>query len=344
MRNCLIPLIILAFAAPAGAQLVNGGFETCSAFPSNTGQWQVVQGWNNAGSMVASPDYFHYNAPAAADIPETPLAWVDASEGQAIMGLIACGRKFTQLREYVTAVFSEPLEVGRIYRVAFRITNGRRTPVSTAGLGVKGLGLYFSTSQPVQSSQTPLLVTPHWTIDEVLYSEEWESFSCTFEAVQPFMYMTFGLFGTDDDKEIVVADGHEPLYAYYFLDDVSLTPMPSDNKPNINPDVRAPRPSSGGVYIPEPFYVPNSFTPNNDGFNDEFRPVAGSVSEWEFSVFNGWGERVFHTLDSSAGWDGSFNSRKAEAGSYVWEIRYREFSDTAGWTEREERGVVTLVR
>ena len=46
------------------------------------------------------------------------------------------------------------------------------------------------------------------------------------------------------------------------------------------------------------FYVPNSFTPNNDGQNDEFIPVltAGYDRErgYEFRIYNRWGEEVFY--------------------------------------------------
>lgn len=341
----LTAFILLMLASATGkAQLVNGGFETHSALPSNVGQWQVVHGWNNAGSLVSSPDYYHYQSSAEADIPETPLALVDAFEGEAIMGFIACGRKHNNLREYLTAVFSEPLIVGKSYRVSFRLTNGLKTLFSTAGLAVNGLGLYFSTSQPVQQAQTPLVVTPQWTINDLFYSPEWELFTYTFEADQPYLYMTFGLFGTDDDKDIVVAEGHEPQYAYYFIDDVNLIRLPTDNRPTYDPDRRAPRPLASRPYKPTAFYVPNSFTPNGDGYNDIFIPIAGAISQWEFSVFNSWGERVFYTDDSSRGWDGNYNSKQAGNGTYVWEVKYQEFDDEIGWVLKEERGVVTLVR
>jgi len=337
-----IALLISGFSF---AQLVNGGFETCSSYPSSTGQWQVVQGWNNAGSLVASPDYFHYSASAAADIPETPMAIVEAFEGQGIMGLIACGRQFTNLREYLTAAFESPMQIGMRYRISFRLTNGYKTAVSTGGLAVDQLGLFLSTSQPIQDAQLPLLAVPQLIIDDVFFSEDWQRVSFSFTADQPYLYMTFGVFGTDDDKNIIIADGLDPVYAYYFFDDVRVVKNPDDNRPDIDPIEREPEARlPDGTFNPEPFYVPNSFTPNGDGFNDTFKPIGGAVSEWEFAVFNSWGERVFFTEDESQGWSGHYNSKRADNGAYVWEVRYSVFDEEAGWLLKDERGVVTLIR
>lgn len=344
LNNITASFAGLVITVGACAQLQNGGFETCSSFPSNTGQWQVVQGWNNAGSMVASPDYYHYSGSSAADLPETPLALVEAWDGEAVMGFIACGRQNTNLREYITGVFSEPIKVGNRYRLTFRITNGERTFFSTAGLAVKGLGVHFSTTQPVQEAQLPLNLQPQWIVSEVLYSPEWQTFTFTFDADQPYLYLTVGVFGDDSDKEIVVADGDDPVYAYYFLDGLSLVRISEDGRPVRDPIEREPKPNPDVPYAPEPFFIPNSFTPNGDGFNDEFRPVAGTVNEWEFAIYDRWGERVFFTEDETFGWNGWYNSRRADSGTYAWSIRYRVFTEELGWVDREDHGVVTLLR
>lgn len=40
-------------------------------------------------------------------------------------------------------------------------------------------------------------------------------------------------------------------------------------------------------------FIPNSFTPNNDGLNDVFIPLAQSVKNYEMNIFNRWGLKVF---------------------------------------------------
>jgi gliding motility-associated-like protein len=73
-------------------------------------------------------------------------------------------------------------------------------------------------------------------------------------------------------------------------------------------------------------FVPNAFSPNGDGYNDEFLLFsnAGSVSMIEsFIIFDRWGQMVFQgdqLLPNSpaSGWDGSFQGKKADTGVYTW--------------------------
>lgn len=66
-------------------------------------------------------------------------------------------------------------------------------------------------------------------------------------------------------------------------------------------------------------YVPNSFTPNNDGRNDVLRPVMYGIKElYFFRVYNRWGQLVFETSDATKGWDGRQRSAPAEMQTLVW--------------------------
>lgn len=62
-------------------------------------------------------------------------------------------------------------------------------------------------------------------------------------------------------------------------------------------------------FVQEPFnvFVPNSFTPNNDGRNDVFKPIgtAWMPGTYEITIFNRWGEVVFYSTDPEQPWDGS---------------------------------------
>ena len=69
------------------------------------------------------------------------------------------------------------------------------------------------------------------------------------------------------------------------------------------------------------FFLPNSFTPNGDGVNDEFYPVGDKVSldSYSFKVFNRWGEMVFSTNEFGTGWDGKYQNNQVKD-AYVWKI------------------------
>ncbi len=71
-------------------------------------------------------------------------------------------------------------------------------------------------------------------------------------------------------------------------------------------------------------WLPNAFTPDNDGLNDVFR-VLGNLGRLEFfglSVYNRWGERVFHTEDKHKGWNGLHKGMPVGMGTYVYLLQY----------------------
>ena len=73
-------------------------------------------------------------------------------------------------------------------------------------------------------------------------------------------------------------------------------------------------------------FIPNVFSPNNDGFNDYFTiyPGADGVEVQNFTIYSRWGEIVFNNpgpfdpLDESQGWDGSFAGKDVLPGVYVY--------------------------
>lgn len=95
------------------------------------------------------------------------------------------------------------------------------------------------------------------------------------------------------------------------------------------------------AYTGPEFYVPNAFTPNNDGRNDLFRVIAAGVPKLDFlQVWDRWGQEVFRTSDLSTPWDGTIKGKPAGTGTYVWMV---QGVDYLGRTF-SRRGTVTLIR
>ena len=67
--------------------------------------------------------------------------------------------------------------------------------------------------------------------------------------------------------------------------------------------------------------VPNVFTPNGDGMNDEFRVVYRSIKEFHGWVYNRWGHKVYEWTDPAKGWDGTIGGKPAAEGAYYYVIR-----------------------
>lgn len=87
--------------------------------------------------------------------------------------------------------------------------------------------------------------------------------------------------------------------------------------------------------------VPTAFTPNNDGLNDYFRPHnALKADNYEFKVFNRWGQLVFHSRNWREKWDGKINGRLQGTGVFVWMLSYTH-RDTG--KKVFQKGTVTLI-
>jgi gliding motility-associated-like protein len=67
-------------------------------------------------------------------------------------------------------------------------------------------------------------------------------------------------------------------------------------------------------------YVPNAFTPNDDGLNESFSPVLRGGKNFTFTVFDRWGKIVFESIDITKGWDGTFKGEPCPLGVYVWKL------------------------
>ncbi len=76
------------------------------------------------------------------------------------------------------------------------------------------------------------------------------------------------------------------------------------------------------IYTDYTFYIPNSFSPNNDGKNDEFYCKGEGVMEFKMDIFDRWGTIVFTTTDINQHWDGKplKSARVAQQDSYVYDI------------------------
>ena len=86
--------------------------------------------------------------------------------------------------------------------------------------------------------------------------------------------------------------------------------------------------------------IPNAFSPNEDGVNDEFFPIHFGLRELEFNVYNRWGQKLYTTTVQDAGWDGTFNGKPQEVGVYVYTVTGVSFEDEEVFLT----GNVTLLR
>lgn len=74
------------------------------------------------------------------------------------------------------------------------------------------------------------------------------------------------------------------------------------------------------------YFVPNTFTPDGDKFNNEFVAVFTSgydPKQFNMKIFDRWGELLFETNDPEVGWDGTYQNKLCQTGTYLWKIDFK---------------------
>jgi gliding motility-associated-like protein len=88
------------------------------------------------------------------------------------------------------------------------------------------------------------------------------------------------------------------------------------------------------------FYIPEAFTPNEDGINDDFYGDGESIRSYNMKISDRWGELIFESNDKDFHWDGSYKGKQVAIGVYVYDFF---IIDTCG-DEHYYRGGVKLLR
>lgn len=83
-------------------------------------------------------------------------------------------------------------------------------------------------------------------------------------------------------------------------------------------------------------HIPTAFTPDDNGLNDQWKPVVRGVSGYKLRIFNRWGEQVFETGNPDKGWDG----KDAPTGAYAYTLSFI----TAYGQKVSEKGTFTIIR
>ncbi len=87
-------------------------------------------------------------------------------------------------------------------------------------------------------------------------------------------------------------------------------------------------------------FVPNVFTPNNDGNNDLLKVYSSTIKSMEFSIFNQWGQLIWQTTNINGGWDGTYKGKLQPGTVYIYVLK-------ATMTDNSiinKKGSVTLLR
>lgn len=87
-------------------------------------------------------------------------------------------------------------------------------------------------------------------------------------------------------------------------------------------------------------YVPNAFTPNGDGNNDQVHVHSESIKNLSFYVYSQWGELLFISKELSKGWDGTYKGTQEPPGVYIYNLK----ATLNNGEEVTKKGTITLLR
>ncbi len=90
------------------------------------------------------------------------------------------------------------------------------------------------------------------------------------------------------------------------------------------------------------FYIPNAFSPNNDGINDTFYGKGIFITQYEMKIFDRWGNMIFISDDINKHWDGKANygNEIAQGDVYIYSIKITDINKR----KHDYKGIVTLVK
>ena len=88
------------------------------------------------------------------------------------------------------------------------------------------------------------------------------------------------------------------------------------------------------------FFIPNVFSPNGDGLNDEVNVHGYCVGSYVLDIYSRWGEKVFSTSSKGESWDGNFKGKAMDTGVFVYKVNVMTIDNK----EFNLKGNITLLR
>jgi len=87
-------------------------------------------------------------------------------------------------------------------------------------------------------------------------------------------------------------------------------------------------------------FVPNAFSPNNDGYNDDLKVFGNCIESLVFRIYNRWGELVFETTDKTSAWDGVYKGMMLNADVFVYQLN----AELKSGESINKKGNITIVK
>ncbi|MEN0005769.1 MAG: gliding motility-associated C-terminal domain-containing protein [Bacteroidota bacterium] len=350
----------------------NPDFESFTAIPLVEASFEELDSWDR---VCFTPDFLHVDG-----FPFQNPFWSDffPDEGDGAI-FMASGFFDEKLEEAVGQQLAQPLQAGGLYKFSLdMMLQGSAT--GSGAIRVYGLESppvldpdnTFSASEGLAGAE--LL----FEIGQIGSRNLYTTYTACFKPIKSYQYLVIAahlqlVFADNAALELVLsAEEQQDILGPDTLacaeDGFSLTIPPFvDEAQWENGDTITLRPiPSSGLYsieavsngclledtiavaiefcIPPSLFIPNAFSPNDDGINDYFEVYSNySFKEFELQIYDRWGSQVFRSSDPSSFWNGEINGANANIGTYLVCLKYRLNGDPSG-SMRVETSDLFLLR
>jgi len=322
--------------------VINGGFDSLIQCPSNVGDINKAYSWFQPIRQVSTSDLYNSCSSLPISVPKNIMGYQNSFSYGGYSGIRIYANNYPNAREYIETKLSSPLKKDYTYCVEFYVSLA-----DTANFAVSSIGAFFSKDSVLIDNlpnNSLISVTPQIQNDSLFIindKKNWIHIAANFIAKGEEQFMTIGNFYDDiytEKKYQKVSNFNVPTWsegAYYYIENVSVYACDS-------PLVEDPKDT--------PFvFIPNVFSPNQDGENDLWEITASKVSSLNIQVFNRWGEQVYKTslinteepTNFNPAWDGYTPTGKTvPEGTYFYIVQY---TLPSGET-KVEKGSLNLLR
>ena len=234
LKKILIVLFIYLFISNLSAQtnlVPNSSFENYTSCPSTTGEIQKAYPWFTPHFNNSTEDYFNKcdTFDILASVPRNGFGYQYAHTGDAYAGISLYDDSKPNYREYIEAPLLVPLTAGKKYCVEFYVASGNTTLISYI---IDAIGAYLSKDSIIDTTYKVLpyvsqINNPAGNV--ISDTLNWVKISGEFIAEGGEKFITIGNFKDDAHTNAVYTSGETWGFAYYYIDDVSVT-LSSDSK------------------------------------------------------------------------------------------------------------------
>ncbi len=221
------------------------------------------------------------------------------------------------------------------------INNVKQSPFSINDqLPTRGIQTYYridainSCSNPISSSNIGTNIVLRGEVEGSMAKLSWNPYTNYVGKIEGYEiyrmneYSEYELISNAQPGAISYVEDLSTIGSGTMKGEISyqIKAIETDNNPNGIKGIS--RSNEITISVETKLFVPNAFSPNDDGMNDFFGPILDfTPSDYKMYIYERSGKMLFQTNDPYYGWDGTMNgSNKAKQGVYIYHIEYTSYS------------------